>query len=114
MQKRSILIAAACALLVLCATYPVRSASRPEDIPFEKHTIDLGASETAVFADINRDGKLDWSPANTGTKPRDGRSTNSARSTTPTITSTISSTLPLDVDGDGYVDIVSCSWFARN
>ncbi len=60
MQKHSIItITAACALLVLCATCPVRSASRPEDIPFEKHTIDLGASETAVFADINRDGKLD-------------------------------------------------------
>src|ERR1700719_678412 len=60
MQKQSIItITTACAFLILCATFPVRSASRPEDIPFEKHTIDLGASETAVFADINHDGKLD-------------------------------------------------------
>ena len=60
MQKHSIVtIAAACALLVLCVTFPVRSASRPEEIPFEKHTLDLGATETAAIADINGDGRLD-------------------------------------------------------
>jgi len=48
---------ALCALLFLCAQAGL--SSRPDEIPFEKHTIDLGASETAVFADINRDGKLD-------------------------------------------------------
>ncbi len=31
--------------------------TRPDDIPFEKHTIDLGASETAAIADISGDGK---------------------------------------------------------
>ena len=32
---------------------------RPPDVPFEKHTIDLGASESAAIADINGDGRLD-------------------------------------------------------
>jgi len=57
MFRSSYLTFASCVLLFLCATG--RSASRPDEIPFEKHTIDLGASETATFADINRDGKLD-------------------------------------------------------
>src|SRR5690349_4675431 len=33
--------------------------TRPPDIPFEKHTIDLGSSESAAIADINGDGKPD-------------------------------------------------------
>src|SRR6266516_710449 len=33
--------------------------TRPAEIPFEKHTIDLGSSESAAIADINGDGKLD-------------------------------------------------------
>src|SRR5690242_11014546 len=35
------------------------AVTRPPDIPFEKHTVDLGANETCVFADVNSDGKLD-------------------------------------------------------
>ena len=30
-----------------------------EEIPFRKHTIDLGRSESATVADINQDGRLD-------------------------------------------------------
>jgi hypothetical protein len=33
--------------------------TRPPDIPFEKHTIDLGSSESAAIADISGDGKVD-------------------------------------------------------
>ena len=33
--------------------------TRPPDIPFEKHTLDLGSSESAALCDINGDGKLD-------------------------------------------------------
>ncbi len=92
---------------------PVRSASRPEDIPFEKHTIDLGASETAVFADINRDGKLDlvsgeyWYEAPHWIKHhfREIEYTNYYVDDL--------STLPLDVDGDGYVDLVTSGWFSK-
>jgi hypothetical protein len=112
MQKHSI-ITSACALLVLCATYPIRSASRPEDIPFEKHTIDLGASETAVFADINRDGKLDlvsgeyWYEAPRWTKHHFRQIDYTSYYVDDL------STLPLDVDGDGYVDLVTSGWFSK-
>ena len=102
---------ASCALLFLCATG--RSASRPDEIPFEKHTIDLGASETAVFADINRDGKLDlvsgeyWYEAPRWTKHhfRELLFTNNYVDDL--------TTLPLDVDGDGYVDLVTSGWFSK-
>jgi FG-GAP-like repeat len=102
---------AACGLLLLCATG--RSASRPEDIPFEKHTIDLGASETAVFADINRDGKLDlvsgeyWYEAPHWTKHH-FRQIDYVSNYVDDL-----STLPLDVDGDGYVDLVTSGWFSK-
>ena len=33
--------------------------SRPDDIPFVRHTIDLGANESCAVADINKDGRLD-------------------------------------------------------
>ena len=46
----------AAALLFASVAWTV---TRPDDIPFEKHTIDLGASEAAAVADINGDGKLD-------------------------------------------------------
>ena len=96
---------ASCALFLLGATG--RSASRPDEIPFEKHTIDLGASETAVFADINRDGKLDlvsgeyWYEAPRWIKHR-FREIPYTENYVDDL-----STLPLDVDGDGYVDLVT-------
>jgi hypothetical protein len=89
------------------------SLSRPPDIPFQTHAIDPGYSETAAVADINRDGRLDiisgeyWyeAPAWTKHKFRDvGFSNNYIDSF---------SILPVDVDGDGFVDIVDVSWFAR-
>jgi hypothetical protein len=89
------------------------SLSRPPDIPFRTHAIDPGYSETAAVADINRDGRLDiisgeyWyeAPAWTKHRFRDvGFSNNYIDSF---------SILPVDVDGDGYVDIVDVSWFAQ-
>ena len=103
--------AALCAVVVLCATG--RSASRPDEIPFEKHTIDLGSSETAVFADINRDGKLDlvsgeyWYEAPHWIKHR-FREILYTNNYVDDL-----STLPLDVDGDGYVDLVTSGWFTK-
>ena len=35
------------------------SAQGSEEIPFYKHTIDLGQSEAAEVADVNQDGRLD-------------------------------------------------------
>jgi hypothetical protein len=87
--------------------------SRPPDIPFRVHAIDPGASETAAVADINRDGRLDivsgesWFEAPGWTKHRFrelGFSNNYVDAF---------SDLPIDVDGDGFPDIVTVTWFAK-
>src|SRR5205823_6909310 len=86
---------------------------RPPEIPFQSHTIDPGAAETAAVADINHDGRLDivsgenWYEAPTWTKHR-FRDLNFVQQYIDDF-----SDLPLDVDGDGYPDIVSVSWFAK-
>ena len=88
--------------------------SRPADIPFRKYEIDIGASETAALADINRDGKLDivsgenWFEAPTWKRHHFRE--------IPYLNGYIDnfSDLPVDVDRDGLIDIVSCSWFQRS
>jgi hypothetical protein len=103
--------AALCGVVFLAAS--ARSVSRPDEIAFEKHTIDLGSAETAVFADINRDGKLDlvsgeyWYEAPHWTKHR----FREIEYTNYYIDDL--STQPLDVDGDGYVDLVTSGWFSK-
>ncbi len=86
---------------------------RPPEIPFEAHMIDAGASETAAIADINHDGRLDiisgeyWYEAPSWMKHR-FRDLNFVQQYIDDF-----SDLPVDVDGDGYPDIVSVSWFAK-
>jgi hypothetical protein len=103
------LIASTLAAFALVQT----TTSRPPDIAFTPRMIDNGASETAAVADINRDGRLDivsgdsWYQAPGWTKHRFrelGFSSNYIDNF---------SDLPVDVDGDGYPDIVSVSWFAK-
>lgn len=86
---------------------------RPPDIPFRIHPLDMGASETAAVADINRDGRLDvvsgdsWYQAPRWTKHRFrelGFSNNYIDAF---------SDLAIDVDEDGYPDIVTVTWFAK-
>lgn len=87
--------------------------TRPEDIPFEKHTLDLGSSETAQICDINADGRPDivsgenWYEAPSWKKHhfRDILYTSYYIDDL--------STLPLDVDGDGRVDLVTSGWFSK-
>ena len=102
------------AIVFLCIVIGVAwTRSRPDEIPFAKRTIDLGGSETCAFADMNGDGRLDlvsgeyWYEAPNWIKHKFRE--------IPFVNNYIDnfSDLPLDVNHDGHIDIVSCSWFSR-
>lgn len=88
-------------------------SSRPPDIAFEKHTLDLGANEACAFIDMNGDGKLDivsgenWYEAPKWTK-HPFREVNFQNGYIDDF-----SDLPLDINGDGAMDLVSVTWFSK-
>ena len=99
-------------LLIAQAVAPVQK-SRPVDIAFRVQMVDPGFSESVAVADFNKDGRLDivsaeyWYEAPSWTKhkirdiPFNGSYIDNF------------SDLPLDVDGDGYTDVVQIAYFAR-
>ena len=96
-------------IVLLVSPPPTRSP----DIPFRSLLIDNGASETAAVVDVNKDGKLDiisgehWyqAPSWTKHKFRELNFTNNYYDNF--------SDLPVDVNGDGYPDLVRVTWFAK-
>src|SRR5829696_372141 len=89
------------------------AASPQSDKQFRIVQLDAGAAESAAVADFNNDGKLDivsaesWYEAPGWTKR-------------PIRTIAVSSgyvdsfsDLPIDVDGDGFVDVIQIGYFAR-
>jgi hypothetical protein len=94
------------------------TAPRPADVPFKKTQLDFGANESAAFADLNGDGKLDivngenWyeHPKVKGGewKKHHFRDMGFANNYIDSF-----SDIPLDVNGDGKMDVVSCTWFAK-
>ena len=97
------------ALALLLAGIALLVARGPE-ISFERHTIDLGVSETCAIADFNNDGRPDifsgdaWYE-NPTWKRHEVRHLEEYGTYLASLTD-----LPLDVDGDGFVDIVSSGW----
>lgn len=96
--------------IALCAA---EAAGGSPEIPFRKHTLDLGRNETCAFADLNGDGRLDivagenWFEA-PDWKKRAFRSLHFWNNYIDNF-----SDLPLDVDSDGDVDIISVGWRGR-
>ncbi|PYV90204.1 MAG: VCBS repeat-containing protein [Acidobacteria bacterium] len=80
---------------------------------FRKHLLDEGANESAAVADVNQDGRLDiicgenWFEAPSWKKHR--------MREIPFIEGYIDdlSNFALDVNGDGYPDVIASSWFSK-
>src|SRR5438477_8244848 len=96
------------ALLLLAAD----PKSQPHWPMFRKHLIDEGANESAAVADVNKDGRLDiisgenWYEAPAWTK-HPLRQIEFNANYVDNFTD-----LALDVDGDGWVDIVQFGYFS--
>jgi hypothetical protein len=101
------------ALLPVVLVASTLQLSRPPDLPFAIQPVDLGASETVAVTDVNRDGTLDivsgesWYQGPAWTK-RPFRSLGYSSGYIDAF-----SDLAVDVDEDGFPDIVTVSWFAR-
>jgi hypothetical protein len=88
--------------------------SRAPEVPFRIQMIDSGASETAAFVDLNGDRRLDivsgesWYEAPAWTK-RPIREINFNGQYIDNFAD-----VPIDVDGDGAVDVVQFGYFSTN
>src|SRR6266567_1262903 len=109
MQNSQMRIYQVAAIALLLAAVVCLLARSPE-IAFERKTIDLGISETFAIADFNNDGRPDifsgeaWYE-NPTWKKHEVRKLKEYGTYLASL-----SDLPLDVDGDGFVDIVSSGW----
>ena len=109
---RPVLLVLVCALLSAAPT-------RSPDIPFRSHLLDHGASETAAVADVNNDGRLDIiSGENWYEAARRGAEQPWTKHKFRDLDYTSNyydnfSDLPVDVDADGYPDLVRVTWFAK-
>lgn len=103
-------------VLSLALTVPpglVWAAGLHDEIPFKKHTLDLGAAETCAVADINGDGNLDvvagenWFEGPTWTPHRFRELIFQAGYLDAF------SDYGIDVEEDGDIDVVTVGWFSK-
>ena len=100
-------------LACACAAFAFWLSARSPEILFERHAVDPGISETCAIADFNNDGRPDifsgeaWYE-NPTWKKHDMRRLKEYGTYLASL-----SDLPLDVDGDGLVDIVSSGWHPK-
>ncbi|MBW8870048.1 MAG: VCBS repeat-containing protein, partial [Acidobacteriales bacterium] len=110
-----------CASIFVLAVVLAAAPGRSPDIPFRAVMIDNGASETAAVADINQDGRLDivsgenWYEA---ARSSSGQPASWTKHRFRELNFTSNyydnfSDVPVDVDGDGYPDLVRVTWFAK-
>lgn len=99
---------------LLACTLGAMAASRPADIAFHTTMIDPGYGETVAVADVNRDGRPDivagesWYEAPQWVK-HPLRKIDYSNGYIDNF-----SDLAVDVDGDGWVDVIQCSYFAHS
>jgi len=89
------------------------AGGRSPEIEFNIHTLDLGANEACTFADINKDGRLDIVSGENWYEGPSWRKHHFRHLGFSNNYIADFGDLAVDVNGDGYPDIVSVSWFDR-
>lgn len=97
------------------------SAAGDGAIPFRKHTLDLGSAESVAVADMNGDGRRDiicgenWYEQRARDGDRGPRFIKHKFRDLPYTDNYLEdlSDLAIDVTGNGYPDIVSCSYWSK-
>jgi hypothetical protein len=121
-RQLRLLVAPLAMVLSLPFVAGLARAQGSDEIPFRKHTLDLGPSETVDVADMNLDGRLDiisgenWfeqaAPTRSSEGPRWIKHKFRELPYTDNYLEDLSD-LAIDVNGDGYPDIVSCSYWSK-
>jgi hypothetical protein len=80
---------------------------------FKKHQLDGGANESTAITDVNKDGRLDIVSGENWFEAPDWRKHRFREIPFQNGYIDDFSNFALDVNGDGYPDIVACAWFGK-